>query len=353
MNDDRTAPRPLFARLFERPDPTMLAPAARFAAYAVLILWALVCLLPLYWVLITSFKLPIEVDGGPYYLPFIDFQPSLDAWHYLFVEVGRDTIRPYINSVIVALSATVIAVLIGSLAAYALVRIAFRVKIAAILAFLGLLILTVVAVTALHVPWQAAALTAGALFILFLSTAARRFRRALGNNDIEFWIISNRILPPIVAVLPIYLMFQQFHLLDTRIALISAYTAVNLPIVVWLMRDFFAAIPHEIEESAAIDGCGRFRTFFTIVLPLARSGLAATFMLVLILCWNEYLLALFLSNANAQTMPILVAAQNGTRGPQWWYMSALIVVLVAPVVAISVALQKHIARGILLGAVKG
>jgi multiple sugar transport system permease protein len=148
-------------------------------------------------------------------------------------------------------------------------------------------------------------------------------------------------------------MFQKLHLLDTQVALIASYTAVNLPIVVWLMRDFFAAIPIEIEESAAVDGCGKFRIFFTIVLPLARSGLAATFMLVLILCWNEYLLALFLSNAHAQTMPILVAAQNGTRGPQWWYMSALIVVMIAPVIAIAIALQKHIARGILLGAVKG
>ena len=353
MSDAGVPNESFLGRLFERPDPTLLSPAARIVAYFLLILWALVCLLPLYWVLITSFKLPIQVDDGPYYIPFVDFVPSLDAWRYLFVEVGNDTIRPYVNSVIVAFSATIIAVLIGSLAAYALVRTTFQVRIAAILTFLALLILTVVAVAALKVPWQLAVPTAIAIFILFLMTAAKRYHKALGNSDIEFWIISNRILPPIVVVVPIYLMFQQFHLLDTHVALISAYTAVNLPIVVWLMRDFFAAIPYEIEESAAIDGCGRFRTFFTIVLPLARSGLAATFMLVLILCWNEYLLALFLSNANSQTMPILVSAQNGTRGPQWWYMSALIVVMVAPVVAISVALQKHIARGILVGGVKG
>lgn len=346
-------PRTLLARLFERPDPASLAPVAKVAVYTVLIFWSLVCLGPLYWVLITSFKQPITVDGGPFYLPFIDFQPTLDAWTYLFVEVGRDTVRPYINSVIIALAATFAAVFIGALAAYALVRIAFQVKIAAIVTFLSLLILTIVAVAAFGVPWTIAAAAAVALFVIFLSTAAHRFRRALGNSDIEFWIISNRIMPPIVAVLPIYLMFQQFHLLDTHLSLIATYTAVNLPIVVWLMRDFFAAVPIEIEESAAVDGCGKFRTFFQIVLPLARSGLAATFMLVLILCWNEYLLALFLSNANAQTMPILVSAQNGTRGPQWWYMSALIVIMVAPVVVIAIALQKHIARGILVGAVKG
>ena len=154
-------------------------------------------------------------------------------------------------------------------------------------------------------------------------------------------------------VLPIYVMFQQLHLLDTRTALIATYTAVNLPIVVWLMRDFMAGIPIELEESAAIDGASRFRIFFLIVLPLVRPGLAATSLLVLILAWNEYLLALFLSTANAQTMPILVAAQNATRGPQWWYMSVLIIIMIAPVVAITVVLQKQIARGLLVGAMKG
>jgi multiple sugar transport system permease protein len=160
-------------------------------------------------------------------------------------------------------------------------------------------------------------------------------------------------MPPIVAVLPIYVMFQSLGLLDTRTALVATYTAVNLPIVVWLTRDFFAGIPIDLEESAELDGASKFRVFFTIALPLVRSGLVATFLLVLILAWNEYLLALFLSNANAQTMPVLVSAQNTTRGPQWWNMSVLIVVMIAPVVVIASVLQKHIARGLLVGAVKG
>ena len=138
-----------------------------------------------------------------------------------------------------------------------------------------------------------------------------------------------------------------------QVALIATYTAVNLPIVVWLTRDFFAGIPIDLEESAELDGASKFRVFFTIALPLVRSGLVATFLLVLILAWNEYLLALFLSNANAQTMPVLVSAQNTTRGPQWWNMSVLIVVMIAPVVVIASVLQKHIARGLLVGAVKG
>jgi multiple sugar transport system permease protein len=154
-------------------------------------------------------------------------------------------------------------------------------------------------------------------------------------------------------VLPIYIMFQQLRLLDTPLGLILTYMAVNLPIVVWLMRDFFAAIPVDLEESAQIDGASKLRIVFTIVLPLARAGLVACTLLVLILAWNEYLLALFLSTADAQTMPILVAAQNATRGPQWWYMSVLIIIMIAPVILITVLLQRFIAQGILVGAVKG
>jgi multiple sugar transport system permease protein len=260
---------------------------------------------------------------------------------------------PYLNSIVVALASTVIAVTVGALAAYALVRSRVSVKVLTVAIFLILLIALIAATAIFGVRWEIALSVAAALFLLALFTLARRTSLALGNNDIEFWIISNRIMPPIVAVLPIYVMFQQLKLLDTQAALIATYTAVNLPIVVWLTRDFFAAIPVDLEESAEIDGASKFRVFFTIALPLVRSGLVATFLLVLILAWNEYLLALFLSNANAQTMPVLVSAQNTTRGPQWWNMSVLIVIMIAPVIVIAALLQKHIARGLLVGAVKG
>jgi multiple sugar transport system permease protein len=343
--------RPLTRRLFEPASLDSQAPAAKFITYALLILWSLVVLVPLYWVLITSFKGPGEVDNGPFYIPFVDFQPSLAAWDFMLLQ--NYTLGPYLNSVVVALVSTMLAVLIGSLAAYALVRIRFRVKLAGVAVFLILLVAVIVAVATFGVPWEIAVAVAAALFLTALFTFVARTRLALGNNDIEFWIISNRIMPPIVAVLPIYVMFQQLRMLDTQAALIATYTAVNLPIVVWLTRDFFAGIPLDLEESAEIDGASKFRVFFTIALPLVRSGLVATFLLVLILAWNEYLLALFLSNANAQTMPVLVSAQNTTRGPQWWNMSVLIVVMIAPVVVIASVLQKHIARGLLVGAIKG
>ena len=343
--------RSLARRLFEPATLEEQAPVAKLLTYGLLLLWSLVVLVPLYWVLITSFKGAGEVDNGPFYIPFVDFTPSLSAWNFMLLQ--NNTLGPYLNSVVVALASTALAVLIGALAAYALVRIRFEVKLLTVGLFLLLLVGVIAAIASFGVAWQIAVAVALALFLIALFTVARRTQIALGNNDVEFWIISNRIMPPIVAVLPIYVMFQQLRMLDTQVALIATYTAVNLPIVVWLTRDFFAAIPRDLEESAEIDGASKFRVFFTIALPLVRSGLVATFLLVLILAWNEYLLALFLSNANAQTMPVLVSAQNTTRGPQWWNMSVLIVVMIAPVVVIAAFLQKHIARGLLVGAVKG
>lgn len=343
--------RSFMQKLFEPEAIDKQSLFASFVTYALLFLWALVVLVPLYWVLITSFKGPGEVDNGPFYIPFIDFQPSLAAWDFMLLQ--NNTLGPYLNSVIVALASTVLALLIGALAAYALVRIRFEVKLLGVALFILLLIAVIVAVAGLGVAWPIASLVALALFVIALLTGVNRSRPAVGNSDIEFWIISNRIMPPIVAVLPIYVMFQHLRLLDTQVALIATYTAVNLPIVVWLTRDFFAAIPRDLEESAEIDGASKLRVFATIALPLVRSGLVATFLLVLILAWNEYLLALFLSNAKAQTMPVLVSAQNTTRGPQWWNMSVLIVVMIAPVIVIASVLQKHIARGLLVGAVKG
>jgi multiple sugar transport system permease protein len=128
----------------------------------------------------------------------------------------------------------------------------------------------------------------------------------------------------------------------------------NLPIVVWLMHDFFVGLPIELEESAQLDGASRFGIFWDIVLPLTRPGLAATTLLTLILNWNEYLFAVFLSTSKSQTMPIMVAAKNaGEKGILWWEMCAIIVIMIIPVILMAILLQRFIARGVLLGAVKG
>jgi multiple sugar transport system permease protein len=322
-------------------------------SYVLLVFWAIVVLFPIYWLLVTSFKLPLDVNTGPFYIPFVDFQPSLHAWEYILVgDLRNDTIRPYINTVIVALVSATIALLLGTAAAYALTRFEYRPRIGAVLSFIGCIALAIIVVN-FGVPWQIAVVIAFAVFILILQTIGRRFKRSLGNNDIGFWLISQRMLPPVAVVLPIYVLFQQLRLLDTRTSLIITYVAINLPIVIWLMRDYFQTIPIELEECASIDGASRYTTFRAIVLPLALPGLVATFLFVLVFAWNEYLLALFLSGANAQTLPLTVAAQNATRGPQWWYMSVLILIMIIPVIAIAIALERYIARGLLVGAVKG
>lgn len=341
---------PLFSRSYSPFKPT---PLGTVFSYLALAFWTMVVLFPIYWLVVTSFKTPIQVDTGPVYLPFVDFQPNLDSWQYiLFGDLQNDTIRPYINTLVVSLTSSVLVLILGSAAAYALVRFEYRPRLGVIGIFIGCVVLAVVASLS-GVPWQLAVVATLGLFIIMWQTVGRRFKKALGNNDIAFWMISQRMLPPIATIIPIYVLFQQFGLLDTQLALIIAYIASNLPIVIWLMRDYFQNIPLELEECAAIDGASRYRIFRTIVLPLSVPGLVATFLFVLVFAWNEYLLALFLSSARAQTMPLIVAAQNATRGPQWWYMSVLILIMIVPVIIMAIILERFIARGLLVGAVKG
>jgi multiple sugar transport system permease protein len=329
-----------------------LPPLGKLAAYLILGCWALVVLFPLYWLAITSFKTPLQVNAGPVYLPFVDFQPTVDAWRYIFVDLRSDTVRPYVNTVVVALGSSTLALLFGSAAAYALIRFPYRPRVGVIALFIGCVLLAAVAV-ALGVPPAIAIVVAAGCFAILAGTVGRRFRRAVSNRDIAFWMISQRILPPVAVVIPIYVLFQRVGLLDTRTALIVTYAATNLPIVVWLMRDYFNTLPWELEEAAVVDGASTFRVFRSITLPLSVPGLVATFLIVLVFAWNEYLLALFLSSADAQTMPLTVAAQNATRGPQWWYMSVLIQIMILPVIALAIALERVISRGLLVGAVKG
>jgi multiple sugar transport system permease protein len=329
-----------------------LPPLGKLAAYLILGCWALVVLFPLYWLAITSFKTPLQVNAGPVYLPFVDFEPTVDAWRYIFVDLRSDTVRPYVNTVVVALGSSTLALLFGSAAAYALIRFPYRPRVGVIVLFIGCVLLAAVTV-ALGVPPAIAIVVAAGCFAILAGTVGRRFRRAVSNRDIAFWMISQRILPPVAVVIPIYVLFQRVGLLDTRTALIVTYAATNLPIVVWLMRDYFNTLPWELEEAAVVDGASTFRVFRSITLPLSVPGLVATFLIVLVFAWNEYLLALFLSSADAQTMPLTVAAQNATRGPQWWYMSVLIQIMILPVIALAIALERVISRGLLVGAVKG
>jgi multiple sugar transport system permease protein len=337
---------------FRRRSATDLSPPAKLGAFIALLAWSFVVLFPIYWLFVTSFKTPYQVDKGPFYIPFVDFQPTLDAWKYILVELGNDTLRPYTNTVIVGLSSSVIALILGSFSAYALVRFTYRARVGIIGLGIGSVAFAFVA-AAFGAPLILALGSALAIFLILAQTIGRRFTRAMGNSDIAFWLISQRILPPIAVAIPLYVLFQQVGLLDNIGALIITYVAANLPIVVWLMRDYFAALPRELEESASVDGASIYRIVRSIVLPISVPGLVATFLIVLVFAWNEFLIALVLTSAEAQTMPLQVAAQNATRGPQWWAMSVLILIMIAPVVIMAILLERYITKGILVGALKG
>ncbi|MEM1428070.1 MAG: carbohydrate ABC transporter permease [Pseudomonadota bacterium] len=340
--------------LFEPRKIGQMAPASKVALYAILLAWSLFVIFPIYWLLITSVKTPAAVNEGPFFLPWVDFQPSLHAWRDLFVLDFADTVRAYVNSIVIALSSTALSVLVGSMAAYSLSRIAFAPNLITILYFLVLLIGACVAIGVFGADLWLTLAVAVALFFLLARAVGQLYTVRLQNGDILFWIISQRILAPIVVVVPIYIMFQSVRLLDTHVALILTYAVVNMPIVVWLMYDFFNSIPRDLEESAQLDGATMIMTFREIVLPLSRAGLSATTLLVMIFAWNEYLFALFLSTSRAQTLPILVAAMNaGERGILWWTMSVAIIIMIIPVVVLAIVLQKYISKGLLVGAVKG
>ena len=205
---------------FRKLAPTDLPTPAKIFAFVLLVLWTIVVLFPIYWLFVTSFKTAYQVDKGPFYIPFVDFQPTLDAWHYILVDLGNDTIRPYINTVIVGLSSATIALAMGSFTAYALVRFTYRPRVGIIGIFIGCVALFVVLALA-GAPLALAVAAAAAVFLIAAQTVGRRFRWALGNSDIAFWLISQRILPPIAVAIPMYVLFQQVGLLDSIVALLS------------------------------------------------------------------------------------------------------------------------------------
>jgi multiple sugar transport system permease protein len=345
----------MIKRLFQSKSIYTPSPAVMVLSYLVLGVWAAVILFPLYWVVVTSLKLPVQINSGPFYLPGIDFEPSLHAWAYILSGQLKGQLQAFFNTVVVSFTSSVLALILGAAAAYALVRFQYQPRVGAIFTGLGCLALIIIAI-GFGAPWQMAVVAGVAIFFILLQTIGKRFKRALRNNDIAFWLISQRMLPPVVSIVPIYIMFQQVKLLDTRTGLIIVYITANLPFVIWILRDYFRTIPLELEESAALDGASRFRIFWSIVLPLSVSGLVGAFILVLVGTWNEYLVAVYLTNQNAQTFPLAVvglAVSPTTFGPQWWYISVLVLIMITPVIVVAIALERFITRGLLSGAMKG
>ncbi|WP_299730356.1 carbohydrate ABC transporter permease [uncultured Tateyamaria sp.] len=285
--------------------------ASRVAIYAALITWAIICLFPIFWTITTSFKLAPDVMKGNL-IPWWDFSPRWKGWESIGISprligevstVREEFLKRFWNSTVVAISASLLAVILGSLAAYGLSRFNYRFG----------------------------------------------FMR---NSDISFFFLSQMILPPVVLALPFLVLYKSLALLDSRIGLILLYTLMVLPIVIWIMRDQFQGIPVELEEAALVDGLGIWGSFFQIVLPIALPGMVAAFILSLVLCWNEYFFAALLTATNATTLPVMVASQTGSQGINWWSMAALSSAAILPLVIVAIFLEKYIIKGMAAGAVK-
>jgi len=283
----------------------------RILIYTALGIWAVICFFPIYWTITTSFKMAPDVMKG-HLVPWLDFSPRWRGWRSLGLSpetifetstVREEFLKRFMNSVITSLSASTLAVMLGSLAAYGLSRFSYR---------FGF----------------------------------------MKNSDISFFFLSQLILPPVVLALPFLVLYKQLALLDSRIGIIALYTLMVLPIVIWIMRDQFSAIPVELEEAALVDGLSNWGAFMQIVLPIALPGMVAAFILSLVLCWNEYFFAALLTSTDAKTLPVMVASQTGSQGINWWSMAALSAAAIAPLVIIGIVLERYIIKGMAAGAVK-
>ncbi len=283
----------------------------RAAVYGILILWAVICLFPIYWTITTSFKIAPDVMRGNM-IPWVDYTPKWLGWKSLglspdtiFAEstVRAEFLSRITNSAKSALGASTLALVLGSTAAYGLSRFNYRFG----------------------------------------------FMR---NPDISFFFLSQLILPPVVLALPFLVLYKELAMLDTTIGLILLYTLTVLPIVIWIMRDQFASIPVELEEAALVDGLSVWGAFITIILPIALPGMVAAFILSLVLTWNEYFFAALLTSTDAKTLPVMLASQTGSQGINWWAMAALSTAAILPLVIIGVVLERYIIKGMAAGAVK-
>jgi multiple sugar transport system permease protein len=257
--------------------------------------YLVVVLFPIYWIIVSSFKIPVDTLALP---PVWLFIPNLDA--YLNVFALNYYFRYFVNSAVVSIGTVVVALAFGSLAAYALDRMPFR--------FSGL---------------------------------------------VSYALLTTRMIFPIVYAIPLFTLMQRANLLETRTGLIIAYTTFSLPYAVWIMQGFFNGIPTELDEAAMIDGCSRFSAFWRVILPVAAPGLAAASIFVLMLAWNEFLFALILAGGGeAKTLPVAAAQLIGQREIQWNELCAVATATIVPMVFFFILFQKHLIKGMIAGAVK-
>jgi multiple sugar transport system permease protein len=250
---------------------------------------------PVLWMVVLSVKPAAIMFNLP---PVWLFTPTLE--HYVYVLVEKGLWAAVVNSVVVSFASTALVVLIGTPAAYALAR--FEIA---------------------------------------------------GRDDLLLFVLATRMAPPIGLAVPFYLIFGRLHLLNSFVGLTLAYLTFNLSLYVWVLRSFCREIPYELEEAALTEGYSRWQVFIRVALPLLKPGIIATAMLCLIFAWNEFLYAFILGGRDVQTLPVAIPRLITTRGVEWGALAALGLIAVVPVFVVVAVLQRHIVRGLTLGAVKG
>jgi multiple sugar transport system permease protein len=270
----------------------------KILTYAVLVLWSVVCLFPLYWVAVTSLKGASAIIQGPKYLPFVDFAPKLDAWAVILTYSNDHLLLRFFNSAVVGVTSTLLTVLLGGLAVYGLTRFRYVVRWTRLALLFFAIVFAGIAIIVSAISAQSLFVGVAALFFL-LATRLNHMGPTLRNDGILFAILATRILPPVVVALPIYIMALHTGTRDTHFALIFTYTATNLPVAVWLMLPVFGNIATSQEEAAHLDGASHFQIFFTVFLPMLTASIVAVGLVIFILCWNEYLFAIYLSTSPA------------------------------------------------------
>lgn len=276
----------------------------------------LIFMFPLFWWGLSSIKpyTAIFNKDGPVYF---DFEPTLQNYSVTLLGKSRiadtlegggtsgagggssyDSRQTILDSVLVAVGSALLTIVLATLASYALSRMAMR-----------------------------------------------------GKQHFIFWILSQRFMPPIAAVIPVMFMFRDMHLLDTILGLIFAHTLVNIPIAVLLLKSFFDDVPKDVDEAAMIDGATRFQTFRRIVLPMVKGGIAATAVLCFIFSWTEFLLSLYLTTS-IRTLPVKISTFVTSTGTEWGFITALGTSAIVPSFIFILLVQKHLVRGLTLGSLK-
>lgn len=261
-----------------------------------ILFWVLVLAfaLPLIWFFLTSLKSRVDAFSIP---PKLIFTPTMSNFQNV-LEDGS-FMHYYFNSLFIGTATTALSLLFGLPAAYALARYKMKKK-----------------------------------------------------EDLAFWILSVRMAPPIMVILPFYLIFQKLHLLDTYTGIILIYLTISLPFVVWMMRGYFESIPIDLENAARIDGASRLKAIVTVSIPLAAPGIVAASIFSFIMAWNEFIFALILTGNQTKTTTVAVTGFITLEGIRWGEIAAAGTLICLPVVVFGLIIQKYLVSGLTMGSVK-